>query len=428
MNKEQQNAGFIPPVITADHYVLGDGNVPLDIIQLDSDWTDSLPEKERQRINGVETYNCTGFGTLNSIETLIYKITGERVNYSDRFLGIVAGTHNPGNDPHVVAEAIRKYGLIPESMLPFSSDITSEAEYYSFKGADKDACYAEGRKWLAKYDFKHDWAFTPGQPIIEQLKNMKIALQNSPLSMSVYAWASNDKDIYYALGQPNHWVMNFMVDNYMHAFDTYDPFLKLLEQNIVYCKRYSIRLRKDGEVTPEQAVGLWAQILKLLQAIGILQKEVANLPKQSPPLVVVSPPVPPVTNTVEPVANKLNAFCMAIQTHEGWFNGSRSQRNNNPGNCKFSTVGYLPKYKTVRQDDNGFAIFQTYELGFLYLQNLVINKANKHPDWDFYQFFGDEKDGWAPASDNNDAKRYAFVVATACGVDGTARVKPLLLT
>src|SRR3990167_8332724 len=149
--KNETHAGFIPPIIDSTNWVLGASNTPsFPVLQENGDWTEYLPDGESQNIRGIETYGCTSFGTLNPIEILIYELTGERVNYSDRWVGIIAGTKAPGNDPHKVAEAIREYGLIPESMLPFSDDLQNIDEYYSFKGltpAQIEECYAEGRKW-----------------------------------------------------------------------------------------------------------------------------------------------------------------------------------------------------------------------------------------------------------------------------------------
>ena len=47
-----------------------------------------------------ETFNCVSFGTLSAIETLMFRLFGEKVNYSDRWIGIMAGTNagTNGND------------------------------------------------------------------------------------------------------------------------------------------------------------------------------------------------------------------------------------------------------------------------------------------------------------------------------------------
>lgn len=131
------------------------------------------------------------------------------------------------------------------------------------------------------------------------------------------------------------------------------------------------------------------------------------------------------TPTPQPQADtKLNLqkFCLAIKAHEGWFPGSRSQRNNNPGNCRYSSVGYAAIYGEVKRDAQNFAIFKDYATGYLYLQNLVKDKVKKHPTWNFYDFFN----VYAPDSDGNDSKAYAKVVAAKLSVPPTTILSTLL--
>ena len=155
------------------------------------------------------------------------------------------------------------------------------------------------------------------------------------------------------------------------------------------------------------------------------------------------PPKPPANNL-------LNALCKAIEKHEGfkagtikevptndwgfkivngdlavqrgtmlWLGGTKSWRNCNPGNARYSHAGYMMIYGDVYRDKDNFAIFESYETGFLYLKNLVLTKARRHPDWNLVQFIGDESDGWAPASDNNNVTAYATALANALGVSKT---------
>lgn len=113
-------------------------------------------------------------------------------------------------------------------------------------------------------------------------------------------------------------------------------------------------------------------------------------------------------------------FCEAIRDFEGK-PGDANYLNNNPGNCRCSSVGYLPKYGEVKCSPHGFAIFPTYELGFEYLQNLVHFRALKHPEWTIYDFFAD----YAPTSDQNQPQVYAKFVASRCGVIPTCTLKEL---
>ena len=107
---------------------------------------------------------------------------------------------------------------------------------------------------------------------------------------------------------------------------------------------------------------------------------------------------------------KLDAFCKAIANFEG-----ANPANKNPGNCRCSPVGYLPKYGHVTCNPNGFAVFPTYELGWEYLESLVYHRAVLHPHWTFYDFFSN----YAPNSDKNDPTHYAETVAAECGVAPT---------
>ena len=55
--------------------------------------------KKKQNVS-FETFNCVSFGTLSAIETMMFRLFGEKVNYSDRWIGIMAGTNagTNGND------------------------------------------------------------------------------------------------------------------------------------------------------------------------------------------------------------------------------------------------------------------------------------------------------------------------------------------
>lgn len=111
----------------------------------------------------------------------------------------------------------------------------------------------------------------------------------------------------------------------------------------------------------------------------------------------------------------LNDLMLAMRDFEG-APGDLNYRNNNPLNCRCSRVGYAKIYGAV-QCVNNFARFPSLELGWLYAKNLLTQKIEKHPDWTILQLIGDKHEGWAPAEDNNDPKRYAKFLADRCGVD-----------
>lgn len=112
----------------------------------------------------------------------------------------------------------------------------------------------------------------------------------------------------------------------------------------------------------------------------------------------------------------------AIKKHEGWYVGSRSYRNFNPGNLKLTSytrsLGALAK-----GDDKGFAIFPTYDAGWeallQFLRDAKSNQLYAYRNYahargraipslnDFFQVY-------APQSEN-DTNRYAEVVAAYIG-------------
>lgn len=106
----------------------------------------------------------------------------------------------------------------------------------------------------------------------------------------------------------------------------------------------------------------------------------------------------------------LGTFCTAIRDFEG-NPGDLNYKNNNPGNVRCSPVGYRPQYGHV-VCRNGFAVFQTYELGWEYLLNLVHHRAELHPNWTILDFFN----AYAPTGDSNQPNIYAAFVAKHCGV------------
>lgn len=121
--------------------------------------------------------------------------------------------------------------------------------------------------------------------------------------------------------------------------------------------------------------------------------------------------------TIIPTLSKtpmLDTFCTAIRDFEG-VPGDLNYTNNNPGNCRCSSVGYLAKYGNVLCVDTPsgkFAKFPTYELGWEYLQNTVLSWTNLHPTWTILDFFAH----YAPASDKNPTTAYAKNVAVKCDV------------
>ncbi len=119
---------------------------------------------------------------------------------------------------------------------------------------------------------------------------------------------------------------------------------------------------------------------------------------------------------------KITKLATLIRDYEGG-PGDRNYRNCNPGNARFHFGGYLPKYGVVKCDKDGFAIFETYELGWLYLQNMLLSWATG--------IYADESvlhmmTRYAPTSDGNDPVAYATFLANHLGVPASTPLKALL--
>lgn len=404
-------------------------------IQENRDWRPWRPDVEIQTKNGYDPLSCASYGSLNLIEIYLYRVYGVKKNYSDRWLAVKTGTFEKnGNDPHYVLEYIRRYGIVEESKWPFSDDLGTRQEYYIEPDPILDDIAADFNK---DYKLLHDTVrVTDEFPTIAEA--MWAALQHSILGVSVGFNQVDEKGRWFKNGNgPDYHfciVDNAEKDEHFGIFDSalnadkqaaWDKFRPELVKRINITKRTN-----EAEISRlMKMVTYLAEVLRLTILLNALK---ARQTQPAAPSATTTPDTAQEPSTPEPTL--LDVFCKGIQKHEGWKKGSRSYRNNNPGNCRFSRVGYHSKYFPVFEDragikpgKQGFAIFKDYETGWLYLQNLVREKIAKHKDWTILQFIADEKDGWAPASDGNDPLRYAHVLADAIGKDiDTFRIKQLV--
>lgn len=139
------------------------------------------------------------------------------------------------------------------------------------------------------------------------------------------------------------------------------------------------------------------------------------------------PPIPPIEIPKEepkPITlSKIDLFCLAIQQYEGWFVGSRSFKNNNPGNLR-----YVGQKEASGKDKDNFCIFPTYEIGFKVLKDMIIRAASGkstvyNPNMTIERFFC----VYAPSSDGNHPITYANAVAKKVGVPVSTPIKNLLV-
>lgn len=115
------------------------------------------------------------------------------------------------------------------------------------------------------------------------------------------------------------------------------------------------------------------------------------------------------------VSNRLTALALGIQKIEGYFKGSRSYRNNNPGNIEYGkrTISY-----GAIGTDGRFAKFPDYETGLNALKRLITDVYINNT---LFQMISK----YAPPSEN-DTKSYANSLASALGVKITDKVSDII--
>jgi hypothetical protein len=101
-----------------------------------------------------------------------------------------------------------------------------------------------------------------------------------------------------------------------------------------------------------------------------------------------------------------DTVAQTIQTVEGWFPGSLSYRNNNPGNLR---PAGQPGCASVSTTAGLFCSFPDYPTGYQALLNQISLDAARGET--ISQFLNK----YAPAQDSNDPASYAAMVAAATG-------------
>ena len=273
------NYGFIEPEITVSDFIFGSTDktktLKGKILVPDGQWDKWLPENEMQNRQGFESYNCSNYGTLNAKDTLEKRLYGTVIDNSERFLGVVSKTSHAGNNPHGVAEAIRKHGLIPETELTWTPDINTWEEYYSPKPMTKK--YLDmGKEWLKEYDFKHEYAFHGYDSLASKQEKLQEALRQSPIGISVYAWINRNGVYYKPSGaRDNHWVelYGYVKDKYWKIFDSYDNTRKKVEWNTNFSFAKKYQLEKIIKIKKKEMIKLKrAEKTKKVYAIIGLRK------------------------------------------------------------------------------------------------------------------------------------------------------------
>ncbi len=241
-----QNFVYPEPESMIPAYKFGSNELQGVPLRADGNWLDYRPKDELQERNGVESSCCYIQGQQHAIATILEEQFGIiDSDFSERFNALLSGGTQDGGDPIKGAQSFRHNGLIPDSMLPFSPDITSWEDFHSFKGGSKSDCVKAGKEWLKQWDPEYDIVFQRNDPVTDKYAQLREALKFSPIPMSVAAWYQNG-DIYIKPAGIRDWHLVVCLfldsDNSPWILDTYFPFIKKLEPfyNSDFGMRYSV--------------------------------------------------------------------------------------------------------------------------------------------------------------------------------------------
>ncbi len=262
------NSNFLYPQLelVAPAYKFGSNELLGTILRPNGDWRDYRPKDELQERNGVESSSCYIQAQQHAIATILEEQFGIiDSDFSERFNAFLSDGTQDGGDPIAGAQSIRHDGLIPDSLLSFSPDITSWDDFHSFKDGNEKDCIKTGKEWLKQWKPEYDIVFQRRDPIKYKIMQLREALKYSPVPMSVSAWYEGENNIFVKPpdSRDNHLVLCVYLDenNSPWIFDTYEPFIKQLEPN--YSSDFAMRWAITKQTYVESCWSKFINSLKL---------------------------------------------------------------------------------------------------------------------------------------------------------------------
>lgn len=206
------------------------GNSPIkhDILVANKDWKPFKVAHEIQ-FNQAKLYDsemCVTYSALKTIAKILtylrdnnllsqeqltflkdYEIDG-MYNFAERFPGTLGETTAQGAYQYKVANAIKNFGLIPQSMFPLADNFQDNID----KKFITEAMYDKGKEFLKHFSVNYEW-----------VDNLIDYLQFSPVQTTVrFANYDKSEDILAPSETPNHAVTGvYAITDYDEVEDTY---------------------------------------------------------------------------------------------------------------------------------------------------------------------------------------------------------------
>jgi hypothetical protein len=194
------NQGVLEGVSPTDFVA---GAIPFEERNPSADWRPYLPDGELQRSANADGMHCVSSSNTNSSEIQIKQMSNQVWNFSERFLAKMSNTTRQGNWLNVVAETVRKNGLVSEASWPTPKDFTWESFYTEIPDEVKARAKAE-----FPFSIAYEW-------VPSDKASLLYHLQHAPLQITIP-------------GQnPVHAVVLVaIVGDLYYYYDSYAPFLK----------------------------------------------------------------------------------------------------------------------------------------------------------------------------------------------------------
>lgn len=218
-------------------YILGAS--PVIKKEINTNWKDWKPEHEIQAKRYFDTVSCVSYSATDVIEYLFtWALNNNQIsqadvkwlkdngyfkngliNFSDRFVAILGETTKAGAYQYKVGDAIRKYGLIPQDMLPTTDSIISFEEYIGFEITQE--MLDLGKEFIKRFPINYEWVFNID------------ALKYAPIQVCVsYA---DGEGILCPTSKVNHAIVAInATDDYIEVDDSYQRQFKKYCHKAVY--------------------------------------------------------------------------------------------------------------------------------------------------------------------------------------------------
>lgn len=262
-------SNFQYPEIKQEDFRFGSSQLSGVPLREDGDWRDYLPLNEYQNRQGVESSSCYVFAQQNAIATILEEQFGiVDSNFSERYNALLSDGTPQGGDPLKAGQSFRHDGLIPDSLLPFSPDITSWEAFHSFNFNGKNnenVCKIAGKDFLKKWQLNYDIVFTRNETPTDKYIKLREALKYSPVPVSVYGWVEEGGVYKKPNGvRDNHLALCVYLDEQsrMHIRDSYDPMIKICEP--WYNSEFACRWSVSQSIIYGKRPSLWQRIYNYL--------------------------------------------------------------------------------------------------------------------------------------------------------------------